>query len=80
MGSPLRGDDLIASYSSKGPSLIDQVVKPDLVAPGNLTTSLLAAADCTLAREFPANLVNSSNGNGSAAYLQLSGTSMAYNA
>jgi hypothetical protein len=36
MGSPLRGDDLIASYSSKGPSLIDQVVKPDLVAPGSL--------------------------------------------
>src|SRR5207248_9177909 len=76
MSSPLRGDDLIASYSSKGPSLIDQVVKPDLVAPGNLTTSLLAAGDCTLAREFPANLVASS-GPGNAGYLRLSGTSMA---
>jgi serine protease AprX len=30
-----RGDDEIASYSSKGPTLLDQVVKPDLVAPGN---------------------------------------------
>ena len=29
-----RADDLIASYSSKGPTLIDHVVKPDLVAPG----------------------------------------------
>lgn len=35
MGTPTRGDDLIASYSSKGPTLIDHIVKPDLVAPGN---------------------------------------------
>ena len=33
-------DDIIASYSSKGPSFIDHVVKPDVVAPGNLVTSL----------------------------------------
>ena len=33
-------DDLIASYSSKGPSFIDHTVKPDIVAPGNLVTSL----------------------------------------
>jgi serine protease AprX len=33
-------DDIIASYSSKGPSFIDHVVKPDIVAPGNLVTSL----------------------------------------
>jgi serine protease AprX len=29
MGTASRGDDLIASYSSKGPSLIDHIVKPD---------------------------------------------------
>jgi hypothetical protein len=29
-----RADDLIASYSSKGPTLFDHVVKPDIVAPG----------------------------------------------
>ena len=29
-------DDLIASYSSKGPTAFDLIVKPDLVAPGNL--------------------------------------------
>src|SRR5579862_445329 len=33
--TPARGDDTIASYSSKGPTLFDQIAKPDLVAPGN---------------------------------------------
>ncbi|MBV9267987.1 MAG: S8 family serine peptidase [Acidobacteriaceae bacterium] len=42
MNTPERSDDLIASYSSKGPSSIDCIVKPDLVAPGNLIVSLLA--------------------------------------
>src|SRR5262249_49355445 len=37
-----RLDDQIASYSSKGPSMIDHVVKPDIVAPGNRVISLLA--------------------------------------
>ncbi len=35
MGTPDRGDDLIATYSSKGPTIIDHIAKPDLVAPGN---------------------------------------------
>jgi serine protease AprX len=42
MGTPTRVDDLIASYSSKGPTAIDAVVKPDIVAPGNLLVSLEA--------------------------------------
>ena len=32
MGTTGRGDDLIASYSSKGPTMLDHVVKPDIVA------------------------------------------------
>jgi hypothetical protein len=32
VGTPARSDDKIASYSSKGPSQIDHVIKPDLVA------------------------------------------------
>ncbi|MCA2971851.1 MAG: S8 family peptidase, partial [Acidobacteriaceae bacterium] len=28
-------DDVMASYSSKGPTAIDRIVKPDLIAPGN---------------------------------------------
>ena len=48
-GTPSRGDDTMASYSSKGPTLIDHIVKPDLVAPGGSArfqlggTSLAAA-------------------------------------
>ncbi len=33
MATYTRSDDLIASYSSKGPTYIDQTAKPDLVAP-----------------------------------------------
>jgi serine protease AprX len=36
-------DDVLGWYSSKGPSLIDYVVKPDLVAPGTWIVSLRAA-------------------------------------
>ena len=41
-GTVGRSDDAIASYSSKGPTLLDHVAKPDLVAPGNQIVSLLA--------------------------------------
>lgn len=82
-GTTYRWDDVIASYSSKGPTLLDHIVKPDLVAPGNNIVSLLAP-NSTLATQYPQTLVpnnyyetglfvtgNSSN------YLRLSGTSMA---
>jgi len=42
LGTPQRTDDLIASYSSKGATTIDHLVKPDLVPPANLVVSLLA--------------------------------------
>ncbi|HTE20577.1 MAG TPA: S8 family serine peptidase, partial [Armatimonadota bacterium] len=35
-----RGDDTVASYSSRGPTRVDKIVKPDLVAPGNKVISL----------------------------------------
>ncbi|MGA8027892.1 MAG: S8 family peptidase [Bryobacteraceae bacterium] len=57
MGTDTRIDDLIASYSSKGPTQIDHIVKPDVVAPGNGVVSLLASSSVTLAREFPSNTV-----------------------
>jgi len=41
-GTPTRSDDTIASYSSKGPTAYDYVVKPDIVAPGNQVISTLA--------------------------------------
>jgi serine protease AprX len=36
-------DDVLAWYSSKGPTLVDYVVKPDLVAPGTAIVSLRVA-------------------------------------
>lgn len=56
MSSTSRGDDLIASYSSKGPTLLDQVVKPDLVAPGNHIASALSSGS-TLSQLYPGNAV-----------------------
>ncbi|MEJ7665568.1 MAG: S8 family serine peptidase [Hymenobacter sp.] len=79
-----RGDDLIASYSSKGPSRYDHIVKPDLVAPGNQVVSLMTSS--TLAAQALVNnsLVplsyyqqNSSSNLFSQDYYKLSGTSMA---
>ncbi len=70
MGTSVRTDDFIASYSAKGPTAIDHIVKPDLVAPGNRVTSILSP-NSTLDAMFPANEVLNR------AYFTLSGTSMA---
>jgi serine protease AprX len=70
-----RVDDQIASYSSKGPTAIDHIVKPDLVAPGNRMVSLRVAGS-TLDSNFPQYDVSPSN-NGASKYFVLSGTSMA---
>ena len=81
MGTSTRADDLIASYSSKGPTLLDHVVKPDLVAPGNLMVSVLASSTATLVKASPKNVVAlssySNNAKGPTSYFTLSGTSMA---
>ena len=69
-----RTDDQIASYSSKGPTTYDHVVKPDVVAPGNLVVSLDAHWS-TLEGEFPGNEVAGNYTNHD--YFSLSGTSMA---
>ena len=76
LGTATRVDDTIASYSSKGPTAIDHIVKPDLVAPGNRLLSLRAAGS-TLDATRPQNQVApSSPSYGKAAYFVLSGTSM----
>src|SRR6266404_2516574 len=76
LGTATRVDDTIASYSSKGPTAIDHIVKPDLVAPGNRLVSLRAAGS-TLDATRPQNQVApSSPSYGKAAYFVLSGTSM----
>ncbi len=81
--TPTRTDDTIASYSSKGPTAFDQVVKPDIVAPGNQVVSLLSpnsqlpktysAVDVYL----PEYVAKTNKNNVSQNYMRLSGTSMA---
>src|SRR5262249_30683707 len=77
MGTSSTSDDRIASYSSKGPTLIDHVVKPDLVAPGNNIVSL-RAQNSTLDKGHTSNEVSGCNdASGQSSYFTLSGTSMA---
>ncbi|MEQ1913361.1 MAG: S8 family serine peptidase, partial [Vicinamibacterales bacterium] len=68
-----RSDDTVATYSSKGPTLFDLVLKPDLVAPGSRLVSAEAAGSY-LATTHPERHVAGSGANG---YMALSGTSMA---
>jgi serine protease AprX len=74
----------VASFSSKGPTLIDHVVKPDLLAPGNQIVSALAPGSYipTYYPKFDVypcdpTLLNCNSTEGPASYLRLSGTSMA---
>ena len=81
-GTPQLWDDTVASYSSKGPTLIDHVAKPDLVAPGNAIVSLLASTTATLYMMTSKTQLTDSyyqtGGSGrSTDYFRLSGTSMA---
>jgi len=82
MDTVTRADDQIASYSSKGPTLIDRVAKPDVVAPGNLLVST-ENPGVTLEQTEPANLVPynfyvyGGSSTPSSSYFTLSGTSMA---
>ena len=73
-GSSAASAETLASYSSKGPTTYDHVVKPDLVAPGNDVVSL-SAPGTTLEADYPAELVTGSDGKND--YFALSGTSMA---
>jgi serine protease AprX len=73
-GSANANAETKASYSSKGPTTYDHVVKPDIMAPGNDVVSL-AAPGATLEADYPQELVNDSKGNPN--YFTLSGTSMA---
>src|SRR6478609_5090102 len=87
-GTPGRLDDTIASYSSKGPTLLDHVIKPDMVAPGNRVISLISPGStlfasysslavspittCTLSL-YGSTCTTGATGK----YMRLSGTSMA---
>ena len=76
-GTVLRQDDTIAPYSSRGPTMIDYIAKPDLVAPGTGTVALSAPGSTfftSKAQYLLPGLISTSN---PTPYLVLSGTSMA---
>lgn len=69
-GTAARSDDIMATYSSRGPTRFELAVKPDVVAPGNKIVSLEAQGSYLHYSYLHAA------GNPSNAYMQLSGTSM----
>ncbi|MBM3459369.1 MAG: hypothetical protein FJX77_12670, partial [Armatimonadetes bacterium] len=72
-GTVERSDDLVCTFSSRGPTNVDQFLKPDLLAPGNRIVSLRVPGSY-LDTTFPQYRVAADNG---APYFSLSGTSMA---
>lgn len=77
-----REDDVLARFSARGPSLIDHIVKPDLVAPGAFIVSLRARGAWIDANHpetvLPAGAYRTDGDPGRAGdYLVLSGTSLA---
>jgi serine protease AprX len=73
-GSSSQSAEIMTTYTSKGPTTYDHVVKPDVMAPGNGIVSLYAPG-ATLEADYPAQVVDGNNGK--ADYFTLSGTSMA---
>jgi serine protease AprX len=75
-GTVGRHDDIVARFSSRGPSAIDYAAKPDLVAPGTGTISL-SDPTSTLYSTKAEYLVGGTRQTSYKPYLSLSGTSMA---
>ena len=71
-GTTSRTDDTVTTYSSRGPTKYENIVKPDVVAPGNKIISLEAGGSY-IATHYPAEHIAGSGTNG---YFRMSGTSM----
>jgi len=74
--TPTRVDDVMALYSSRGPTAIDHAAKPDLVAPGTGVVSL-SDPTSTLYSTKSEYLLRGTVSTSYKPYLSLSGTSMA---
>jgi serine protease AprX len=76
MGTLTRTDDTVADYSSRGPTAIDYLAKPDLVAPGTGIVSL-SDPNSTFYATQSAYLLDGTRATSYHPYLSLTGTSMA---
>jgi serine protease AprX len=72
MGTAIRSDDEVTTYSSRGPTLFDYYLKPDVVAPGNRIVSLEAPGTTIITQNPGLHYA----GQGDQTYMQMSGTSM----
>jgi len=72
-GTVSRSDDVMTTYSSRGPTRYDLAAKPDIVAPGNKIVSLEANGSYIPSAYSYLHRA----GSGTNSYMQLSGTSMA---
>ena len=80
----IRMDDRVATYSGRGPSRLDYIMKPDIMAPGNKVVSL-EAGPCPLVSKYGtsnhmpigAYSTDTSVSDYQQRYFVLSGTSMA---
>ena len=75
-----RSDMEVATFSSRGPTLVDGLVKPDVIAPGVKVVAANARNNAVLPDQLiPGTVVPNTAGGGGVptAYVQLSGTSFA---
>ena len=68
-------DDFVSTYSSRGPTLHDHFLKPDLLAPGNRVVAPIPEV-AQLRTDLADRVVNCNTHNCQYDYLELSGTSM----
>ncbi len=78
-GTSARADDVMATFSSRGPTAVDGLVKPDVVAPGVFAVSLQASGSAFMVQHPDLALDSQTYGapKGADDYYVLSGTSMA---
>jgi serine protease AprX len=74
--TPARNDDTLAAFSSRGPTFIDEEIKPDVIAPG-VGIESLADPSSTIFKINPQARIAGTVETATPPYISLTGTSMA---